>query len=104
VRKHTVSKAGRFSLVDYKNGKEILPSELLEQLQEYAQGDLIYIPKKEENRTGWGENSGAKRVISDRNRDICEAHRNGAKTAELAARFCLSEDSIRKILRRKELL
>ncbi|HYE09266.1 MAG TPA: CD3324 family protein [Patescibacteria group bacterium] len=84
--------------MDYKNGKVILPTELLEQLQEYVQGNLIYIPKKEENRTGWGENSGAKTVIANRNHEICEAHRNGVKTAELAAIFCLSEDSIRKIL------
>ena len=90
--------------MDYVNGKAVLPSELLEQLQEYVQGNLVYIPKKEENRTGWGENSGAKTVIRDRNRDICEAHRNGVKTAELASMFCLSEDSIRKILRRKEYL
>lgn len=85
--------------MDYKNGKVILPSELLEQLQEYVQGNLVYIPKKEENRTGWGENSGAKEVIMNRNYEICEAHKNGIKTAELAAIFCLSEDSIRKILR-----
>ena len=83
----------------YKNGKVILPSELLEQLQKYVQGNLIYIPKKEENRIGWGENSGAKTVIANRNYEICEAHKNGIKTSELASTFCLSEDSIRKILR-----
>ncbi len=85
--------------MDYKNGKVVLPSELLEQLQEYVQGNLIYIPKKEKNRAGWGENSGAKTVIMNRNYEICEAHKNGIKTAELASIFCLSEDSIRKILR-----
>ncbi|HYE82226.1 MAG TPA: CD3324 family protein [Clostridia bacterium] len=92
--------------MDYKNGKEILPSELLEQLQEYVQGNLVYIPKKEENRTGWGEGNGARTAIRHRNYEICEAHKNGVKIAELAAIFCLSEDSIRKILRavRKELL
>ena len=85
--------------MDYKNGKAILPSELLEQLQEYVQGNLIYIPKKEENRTGWGENSGAKTAIMNRNHEICEANKNGVKPAELASIFYLSEDSIRKILR-----
>ncbi|MGE5631088.1 MAG: CD3324 family protein [Caulobacteraceae bacterium] len=85
--------------MDYKNGKEIFPSELLEQLQKYVQGNLVYIPKKEENRTGWGENNGAKAVIKNRNYEICEAHRNGVKISELASIFCLSEDSIRKILR-----
>lgn len=92
--------------MDYKNGKVILPPELLKQLQEYVQGDMVYIPKREENRTGWGEGNGARRVIRSRNREICDAYRSGAKIEELAAAFCLSEDSIRKILRtaRKELL
>lgn len=85
--------------MDYKNGKEIFPSELLEQLQEYVQGNLVYIPKKEENRTGWGEGNGTRTVIQSRNHEICEAYRRGLKTAELASTFCLSEDSIKKILR-----
>jgi len=87
--------------VDYVNGKAVLPSELLEQLQEYVQGNLVYIPKKEENRTGWGENSGAREAIASRNHEICEAYNKGTKTPELASVFCLSEDSIRKILRGK---
>lgn len=85
--------------MDYKNGKEIFPSELLEQLQEYVQGNLVYIPKKEKERVGWGENSGAKTVIRNRNCEICEAHRKGIGVSELAELFCLSEDSIKKILR-----
>lgn len=33
----------------YLNGKEILPEQLLMQIQDYCDGGLIYIPKKEGN-------------------------------------------------------
>ncbi len=85
--------------MDYKNGRDILPSELLEQLQGYVQGNLVYVPKKEKERAGWGESNGTKRAITNRNYEIHEAHESGIKIPELASRFCLSEESIRKILR-----
>lgn len=88
--------------MDYLNGKVIIPPELLEQLQEYVQGNLIYIPKKSEGRAGWGEKNGARTAIMGRNNSIVEAHKNGIGVPELAAMFFLSEDSIRKILRRAE--
>lgn len=85
--------------MNYKNGRTVLPNSLLEQLQEYVQGDLIYIPKKDEDKVGWGENSGAKILLKDRNQKILEAHKDGKNIIELANTFFLSEDSIRKILR-----
>jgi Mor family transcriptional regulator len=88
--------------MDYVNGKVIIPPELLEQLQEYVQGNLVYIPKKGKKRAGWGEKNGTKTAIMGRNSKIVEAHNNGIRIPELAAMFFLSEDSIRKILRRAE--
>ena len=44
----------------YKKAEEILPAELIEILQEYVDGDIIYIPKKK-TRAGWGTISGTKR-------------------------------------------
>lgn len=49
--------------MQYKNGKEILPAELLRELQRYIQGELIYIPTLEAKRKGWGENNGTKEII-----------------------------------------
>ena len=37
----------------YKNGKDVLPCELLQELQKYVQGELIYIPKEDNVRAGW---------------------------------------------------
>ena len=43
---------------------------LLKQLQEYIQGEIVYIPKKEQKRAGWGENNGTRIIIERRNREI----------------------------------
>ncbi len=86
--------------MDYVNGKVVLPPELMKQIQKYVQGNLVYIPKKGDKRVGWGEKNGTRSAIMDRNNDIVEAYKNGSRLPELAARFYLSEESIRKILRR----
>jgi Mor family transcriptional regulator len=90
---------GRFSFVHYKNGEVILPPELLEQLQNYVQGEILYIPKRDKKRTGWGEESGTKDMIRSRNEEIYGEYLLGTKTNELAIRYFLSDDSIRKIIR-----
>ena len=36
---------------------DLLPKELLEQIQKYIDGKTIYIPKKSENRKHWGDNT-----------------------------------------------
>jgi hypothetical protein len=53
--------------MSYKNGRDILPPSLLKQLQDYIQGEIIYIPKKEQKRAGWGENNGTRIIIERRN-------------------------------------
>jgi len=50
--------------LSYVNGKDVLPPGLLEELQGYIQGELLYIPKKTEERVRWGENSGSRKEIS----------------------------------------
>eukprot|EP00828_Plagiopyla_frontata_P034848 TRINITY_DN45448_c0_g1_i1.p4 TRINITY_DN45448_c0_g1~~TRINITY_DN45448_c0_g1_i1.p4 ORF type:complete len:102 (+),score=9.00 TRINITY_DN45448_c0_g1_i1:223-528(+) len=81
----------------YKNGKDILPKELLRELQKYIQGENIYIPKKEE-RKRWGENNGTRIAIKKRNLDIYNLYKEGTKISTLAQEYSLSEDSIRKIV------
>jgi len=57
----------RFSSVIYKNGKDVLPPDLLNELQKYVEGKLVYIPIKGKKRAGWGENNGTRIVIEMRN-------------------------------------
>jgi Mor family transcriptional regulator len=84
--------------MSYKNGKDVLPPSLLKQLQEYIEGEIVYIPKKEQKRAGWGENNGTREVMKRRNHEIYHMYKSGSTIIELIHRYHLSEDSIRKII------
>jgi Mor family transcriptional regulator len=89
--------------VSYVNGKDVLPPGLLEELQGYIQGELLYIPKKTEQRVRWGENSGSRQEIASRNEEIFCSHSSGCSVNELQKRYHLSEESIRKIISKMRL-
>ena len=82
----------------YKKAEDILPTELIEILQEYAEGETVYIPKKQA-KAGWGTLSGAKDKLKDRNRKIYLEYLSGAKVLELAEKYYLTEKSIQRIIR-----
>ena len=54
----------------YKNAKDIFPENLLRQIQKYVSGELIYIPSDTKKKKEWGETSGYRRYLYERNRDI----------------------------------
>ena len=60
----------------YENAKDILPAKLLEEVQKYAEGKLIYIPKAEKPK-GWGEASGYRDKLNKRNSMICSRYSAG---------------------------
>lgn len=82
--------------------EKILPPELLRALQEYVQGELLYIPRADGIRRRWGEGTRIREELSERNQAIRAAHQEGWKVAALALEFYLSEESIRKILYQKD--
>lgn len=82
----------------YKNGKEVLPASLLREIQKYIQGELIYVPTKEEVRKRWGEKNGTRENIRKRNLEIYKLYKEGFTLLEFTERYNLCEDSIRKIL------
>jgi Mor family transcriptional regulator len=84
--------------LNYKNGRDVLPPSLLSELQKYIQGELIYIPKPASKRAGWGELSGARKWLAERNRQIIQDYMSGRSIAELERKFHLSAQSIRKIV------
>ena len=88
---------GRNLTLCYKNGKDILPEELLKELQKYIQGETIYIPKTED-RKAWGENNGTRIAIRERNLEIYKLYKKGKKVMEISEIYSLSDDSIRKII------
>lgn len=88
--------------MNYKNAKDILPKELFSILQKHAAGQLLYVPHTEESRSGWGEKSGTKYELKQRNSEIAAAFYSGKSIDEVADKFCLSSDSIRKIIYQKK--
>lgn len=84
--------------MQYKNGKEVFPPNLLKELQKYIQGELIYIPKNSDQRAGWGELSGSRQLLTQRNEEIFQFYKKGWTFQELEEKYHLSIESIRKII------
>jgi hypothetical protein len=81
----------------YENAKDILPASLLEEVQKYAEGKVIYIPKCTKTR-GWGEASGYREKLNKRNSLICNRYSVGRSILEIAEEFYLSPETVKKIV------
>lgn len=84
--------------MSYRSAEEILPVEIFELIQQYVDGENIYIPRKSENRKAWGEGTQLKAELTARNREIYQSYLEGMKMAELADKYFLSEKSIQRIV------
>lgn len=83
----------------YVKADEVLPLEIIEIIQEYVEGQNIYIPKKSDNRAAWGEKTQIRDELAVRNQAICEEYADGTCVSELAAKYFLSKKSIQRIVR-----
>ena len=81
----------------YENAADILPEDLLQRVQKFAAGKLIYVPETIGKRS-WGETSGYKRYLAERNQEIKEKFISGAGVETLADEYSLSIESIKKIV------
>ena len=81
----------------YRNASDILPDELLKEVQKYASGETLYIPSSIE-RKKWGYGSGARIFYKQRNEEIRNKYFHKACIEELAEEYCLSTETIRKIV------
>lgn len=85
--------------MSYIKAEKILPNEIIKIIQEYVDGKSIYIPKKSEQRMDWGNNTGIREELAERNHKIYKDYCNGTSTQELADEFYLSIKSIQRIIR-----
>ena len=81
----------------YKNASDILPENLLKEVQKYAAGETLYFPKDTERRK-WGEKTGAREYFRERNEKIREKYLHNMSIEHLADEHCLSVETIRKII------
>lgn len=85
----------------YIKADSVLPIALVEELQNYIQGGYIYVPSKRDNKKKWGELSGYKFEIEQRNLKIKKDYQEGKSIDELAEIYYLSVYSIKKIIYQK---
>jgi Mor family transcriptional regulator len=85
----------------YKNADSILPEHLLVEIQKYIQGEYIYIPNLTGSRKKWGEKSGGRELLHQRNKQIQKSFQTGTSIEQLSADYYLSIESIKKIVYKK---
>ncbi|MDO5785799.1 MAG: CD3324 family protein [Eubacteriales bacterium] len=85
----------------YINAKDLLPDALIKELQSYIQGGYLYIPVDQAQQKRWGEASGYRQELEQRNYQIVQQYQQGVSLERLAENYCLSIHAIRKIIYHK---
>ena len=88
--------------MSYINAEDVLPKHLMEEIQKYIDGQLMYIPRKNENVLAWGEKNGTKEKLAERNQMIVNRFYLGETITELSRAYYLSEKRIQGIIHEYE--
>lgn len=86
----------------YDKAQNILPKSVIEIIQKYTDGAYIYIPRKNENKKNWGENTETKKYLKIRDKEIFNNHLLGMSVKTLSEKYFLTESSIRRIIRKEK--
>ncbi|MEN6412011.1 MAG: CD3324 family protein [Veillonellales bacterium] len=82
----------------YKTAKDVLPEELLQAIQEYVDGEYLYVPRREGCQRTWGEGTASRQITLCRNAAIRRQYQNGASVRQLAEVYYLSPKTVYKIV------
>ena len=85
--------------MSYPKIYEVLPKDIILQIQDYIEGEVIYIPKRSENKKSWGDCTDTKEILSLRNKKIYYDYCDGISVQQLAQKYFLAEKSIQRIIR-----
>jgi len=80
----------------YKSALEVLPAELTDKIQDYIQGEYIYIPRREKKYNS--KVTAYQRELQKRDANIYLKVLEGTTKKELAEKYNLSQSSIRRIV------
>ncbi len=86
----------------YSSARDVFPENILRIIQEYVDGECIYIPKKEENKMAWGELIKSKEEFLVRNNKIYEDYLSGISIQSLSETYYLSPKTIQRIILQKK--
>ena len=87
--------------MNYISAKDVLPMEIIRQIQSYVDGQIIYIPKSEPKKKGRKVDTLAKRELSIRNTNIYMEYISGLSIKQLSQKYFLVEKSIQRIIRQE---
>ncbi len=82
----------------YKNAKEVLPEYLLLEIMKYIGGGLVYFPELKEKES-WGNLSGIRDELKERNFQIKSDYKNGLSVSKLKKKYFLSQSSLYRIIK-----
>lgn len=85
--------------MSYVRADDILPKEILEMVQQYVDGEVIYVPRKSDGYKSWGEKTETKKKLLLRNQRLYQEFLSGTSVAELSERYYLTQKSIYRIIR-----
>lgn len=80
----------------YKSATEVLPAELMDKVQDYIQGEYLYIPRREKKNRD--KETPYQRELQKRDANIFLKVLEGTTKKELAVKYNLSQSSIRRIV------
>ena len=68
--------------MSYVKAEDVLPASLIQEIQKFVDGQLIYIPRKQNKTFSWGEKNGTKDKLAERNNQIVSQYYSGVTIAE----------------------
>ena len=83
----------------YQNTEDVLPTRLLDEIRKHISGAVLYIPRGDGGRLGWGELTRTREVLSERNAEMRGLYSQGHSIETLMDKYHLSYDSVKKIVR-----
>ncbi|PYI55528.1 CD3324 family protein [Paenibacillus flagellatus] len=83
--------------MEYTDATVILPKELVEKVQQFVQGEYLFIPARKDCRSREAR-SGKRAEIDRRNSEIIQSYTSGMSVEELAQTYTLSIYAIQKII------
>lgn len=89
--------------MSYIKAEHVLPTELLELVQKYVDGECIYIPRKLSNKKEWGTTTSIREELSLRNRQIFNDYQTGYNLGYLSKKYHLSLKSIQRVIRQEKI-
>jgi DNA-directed RNA polymerase sigma subunit (sigma70/sigma32) len=79
-------------LADYANARHVLPRKLLEQVQRYFPGGLLWVPPRRRRRL-------KTRHLEGRDQRLQKDAQKGISIGELSRKYGLSRERVRQILK-----